>query len=140
MAFLTDDDYKIQVKDTELTTILGNATRLNAENAAQAEMTGYLAVRYNVVAVFAAAGSNRNNHIVMLMVDITLYHLFSRLTPGQVPQIRIDRYNEAKNWLEMVAKGQLLPDLPLAGDADGDGVDDKNVVQWGGRAKRDPYF
>ena len=140
--FLTDDDYKAQVKDTILASVIEEtaALRLDAELKAEAEMTGYLAMRYDVPNIFNKSGTTRNAHIVMLYVDIVLYHLHSRINPGQVPQLRIDRYNEAKRWLEMVASGSLKPDLPLVGDADGDGIDDNSVVYWGGMAARNPYF
>lgn len=142
MPFLVDADYKDQVKDEILAIIIDNTSsiRTNTELKAEAELTGYLAVRYDVTNIFNKTGTSRNAMIVMIYVDMVLYHLHSRINPGQVPQLRIDRYNEAKRWLEMVAAGSLKPDLPLVGDQDGDGVDDKEVIQWGGRAARDPYY
>ena len=142
MAFLVDDDYDDQVKDAVLAAILdGSSTiRPSLERKAEAEMLSYLAVRYDATAIFAATGNARNAMIVMLYVDMVLYHAHSRINPGQVPQLRIDRYNEAKSWLEMVASGKLLPDLPLAGDQDGDGVDDKEVVRFGSQTARNPYY
>jgi phage gp36-like protein len=140
--FLTDNDYKAQVKDNILAGIIDSdsAIREAAERMAEAEITGYLAVRYNVPLIFAASGTSRNPHIVMIYIDITLYHLHSRINPGQVPQLRLDRYNEAKRWLEQVAAGSLKPNLPEIGDEDEDGVSDGNVIQSGSRAPRDPYF
>ena len=142
MAFLKDEDYLDQVKDEVLQAILdGTSTiRTSLERKAEAEMVGYLAVRYDAAAIFAASGTARNAMIVMCYVDIVLYHAHSRINPGQVPQLRIDRYNEAKSWLEMVASGKLLPTLPLAGDQDGDGTDDKEVMRFGSETPRNPYY
>lgn len=51
------------------------------------------------------AGDNRNQQLVMFMIDITLYHLHSRIAPNNIPQLRIDRYDSAISWLKMAAKG-----------------------------------
>jgi phage gp36-like protein len=140
--FLADTDYTSQVKDDILSKITeATATiRTNAERMAEAEMTGYLAVRYDATAVFAKTGTERNPQIIMLYIDIVLYHLHSRINPGQVPQLRVDRYNEAKRWLEMVAAGSLKPDLDEITDEDGDGVSDGNVILSGSSTPRNPYY
>lgn len=142
MPFLTDPDYLDQIKASQLTTLTDGVTsvRLTAEAAAEAQMRSRLAVRYAVDSIFSATGNSRNAEVVMYMVDMVLYHLHSRINPGQVPELRKERYADALDWLNKVSAGDFLPDLPKVGDADGDGVDDKNVVQWGGRPARDPYF
>lgn len=139
MAFLTDDDYKDQVKDSVLATIIENTSslRTKAENKAQAQLTSALNVRYDVAAVFAAAGDARNSEVVMYMVDMVLYHLHSRINPGQVPELRKERYQDAMDWMKMVASGKLEPDLPKpSGSLEGTKLD----VQYGGRAPRQPYY
>lgn len=142
MPFLTDSDYLDQIKATQLSVITENtlSIRQTAEAAAEAQMRSRLAVRYAVDSIFSATGTARNAEVVMYMVDMVLYHLHSRINPGQVPELRKERYADALDWLNKVSAGDFLPDLPKVGDADGDGVDDKNVVQWGGRAPREPYF
>jgi hypothetical protein len=142
MPFLTDPDYLDQIKASQLTTLTDGVTsvRLTAEAAAEAQMRSRLAVRYAVDSIFSATGNSRNAEVVMYMVDMVLYHLHSRINPGQVPELRKERYADALDWLNKVSAGDFLPDLPKVGDADGDGVDDKNVVQWGGRPARNPYF
>lgn len=142
MAFLIEDDYKSQVKDSILTTIIegDNALRTDAEKKAEAQIRSRLAVRYDVTAIFAATGDSRNAEIIMYMVDMVLYHLHSRINPGQVPELRKERYGDALTWLDKVASGDYAADLPKVGDSDGDTVDDRNVVQHGGMTARKPYF
>lgn len=142
MAFLSDTDYQAQIKDTILLQVIdsNNSIRLDAEQKAEAQIRSRLAVRYDVNNIFNKTGTARNMEIVMYYIDMTLYHLHSRLSPGQVPQIRHDRYTDALDWLSKVASGDYAADLPLVGDADGDGVDDKNVIQAGSRTPRNPYF
>ena len=138
MAFLIEDDYKLQVRDYELDDITGytEAIRLQSELAAQAEMESYLRDRYNVGIIFSKTADERNPLIVLYMIDIDLYHLFSSVAPRNVPQIRMDRYDAAVAWLKMVAKGQLNPDLPVNNDADGKRIDSivgsntKNGFAW----------
>jgi phage gp36-like protein len=121
MAFLIEDDYKLQVRNYELDelTEYNNAVRMQSELAAQTEMESYLRDRYDVADIFSNTDDDRNPLIVMYMVDIALYHLFSAITPRNVPQIRMDRYDAAINWLKAVASGKINPGLPVAEDADG---------------------
>jgi phage gp36-like protein len=142
MAFLTATDYHTQIKQEHLEKLTeGNDSyRLDAEGKALAQIRSRLAVRYDIATALNATGAARSAELVMYAVDMALYHLHSRISPGQVPAQRAERYQDAMEWLGKVAEGSWDAGLPLAGDADGDGVDDKNVVQWGGQAPRNPYF
>jgi len=142
MAFLTDDDYKSQIKDSVLNTLIEGVTglRTEMEQKAESQMRSRLAVRYDVAGIFAASGTNRNAEIIMYYVDMVLYHLHSRINPGQVPELRKERYTDALTWLDKVASGDYLADLPMVGDANGDGTDDKSPVKWGGMKPRNPHF
>jgi len=122
MSFITEDDYKLQIRDYELDEVTGytEAIRLSSELAAQAEMESYLRDRYDVADIFSKTGDDRNKLIVMYLIDISLYHLFAAITPRNVPQVRYDRYTAAINWLKAVAKGNINPDLPAAEDASGE--------------------
>jgi phage gp36-like protein len=139
MAFLTAADYTGQVQNTILQEVIqtDDTLRTSTELKVQAQVTSYLATRYDVPEIFNKLGEERNAQVVMLMVDMVLYHLHSRISPGQVPQVRNDRYADAIEWLKMVAAGQLMPDLPEpAGDDEGT----KAGVMYGSREARDPYF
>lgn len=56
---------------------------------------------------------NRDQQMVMYFVDITLYHLHARIAPRNVPELRINRYDAAVDWLKMCAKGDVTPNLPV---------------------------
>jgi phage gp36-like protein len=47
------------------------------------------------------------------MVDIVLYHINSRITPRNIPEIREIRYEQAIDWLKAVVAGRVTPDLPV---------------------------
>jgi hypothetical protein len=65
-------------------------------------------------------GDNRNQQIVMYLLDTTLYHLHSRINPRNVPDLRKERYdgnNATQNggaiaWMKRVASGDITADLP----------------------------
>lgn len=114
MGFITAEDYKVFIKGTTLQAVTdaGEAEIGICENIAQAEITSYLRHLYNMGEAFGKSGTDRHPLLVMYMVDITLYHLHSRIPGRQVPQTRIDRYNIAKDWLERAAEQTVTTDLP----------------------------
>lgn len=116
--FLTEADYNVQVR-TEIKNLLtggSSETLEKAELAAQAEMESYLRARYDVAEIFNKTGAERHPVIIMYMIDVVLYHLHSNISPRNVPQLRMDRYDAAIKWLTMVSKEQINPDLPLLPD------------------------
>ena len=58
-------------------------------------------------------GDTRNPLIKMHLVDITLYHLHSRINPRNIPDFRIARRDDCINWLKMVAGGKISVNLPV---------------------------
>lgn len=135
--FLSSTDYKKQIKDGILSQVIDSDSGilLSAEITAQEEITGYLKSQYNTVLIFSATGDSRNAYIVMIMVDIVLYHIHSRINPNQVPQIRIDRYYSALDWLKAVNAGKITPDLPPL-DTD----NTNTVIAYGSNEKRNNNF
>jgi hypothetical protein len=89
-----------------------------------------------------ALGDNRNPALVMYMVDMILYHLHARINPRNIPELRMIRYDGnspqqnggAIGWLKSVAKGFLMPDLPLLAPDQG------NSIVWGSGTKQAHYY
>lgn len=85
-----------------------------------------LGVTYNVTGIYPdnitkwTFGDNRNSLIVQYLLDITLYHLHSRINPRNIPDLRKERYNGndpmerggAIGYLKNVASGDVTCDLP----------------------------
>jgi phage gp36-like protein len=125
MIFLTSDDFEAYIKTDVLTNVISNDSTVldKAELSAIEELSSYLRLRYDIAAVLSETGSSRNAWIITLLVDMTLYHVHSRINPRQVPQLRMDRYDAAIEWLKSVAKGNLAPALPvLANEAKSSGI------------------
>jgi hypothetical protein len=66
-------------------------------------------------------GDNRNQLIVTYLIDITLYHLHSRINPRNIPELRYVRYDGgnalqtggAIGWLKKVSSGDVTAELPV---------------------------
>lgn len=124
--FITLEDYDASIhKD-----ILDALTRSDdaiieiCEDRAIAEMRGYLGTRYDVDALFAAEGGMRNQLVLMMAIDIAVYHLFCIHNPLKLSQIRKDRYDRAMEWLKQIAafkitidRAPLLPEEELKGNS-----------------------
>jgi len=117
MDFITKTDLYIVIDEKTLNVLTTDDTLTEeaildaAEGRAIDEMSGYLNTRYNIVDVFDAA-KTRNGLVVMYLCDIVLYHLHSRKSPDNIPELRKDRYNSSVDWLEKTADGFTNPPLP----------------------------
>jgi len=58
------------------------------------------------------AGDDRDEQMKMIVVDICLYNLHSRIQPRNIPTFRIERRDDAIATLKMVSKGTIMLDLP----------------------------
>lgn len=138
-VFLQQADYGPLISDIVLQQVIENNPALldEAEHMAQSEMESYLASRFDVAGIFSQTGNDRHRAIIMYMVDITLYHLHSRVSPRNISQLRAERYRQAIGWLRMCAFGELSPNLPLRSSPDGKPED---RLRWGSNDKPDLRF
>ncbi|QEE51048.1 DUF1320 domain-containing protein [Flavobacterium alkalisoli] len=128
--FLNDTDYTAIVRNEIKAALLSNyndAKLHTAENMAVSQIKKYIAGKHPVDKVFVNYDSNdpgatdgRDAYIVMLTIDLTLYHLYSSTAPNLIPKHRSERYGDALEWLKGVAKGDFVPDLPLYENESGD--------------------
>lgn len=79
-------------------------------------------------------GDNRNQQVKTYLIDICLYHLHSNINPRNIPQLRIDRYNNAINWCKMVNRSEITADLPEILPTQG------QVISYSSNAKLPQYF
>lgn len=135
MIWITNPDLEKQIKLDILDKIIQNDSTLltESERAAIAEVQLYLRSRYDAAAVFASTGTDRNPLILMVTIDILLYHLHSRLNPRQIPEIRQKRYDEAKRMLEDIMKGLIEIDLPPRLNEENQAI---SKLQWGSDGRR----
>lgn len=80
-------------------------------------------------------GDNRNQQMVMYLLDISIYHMYGRIPPGVVPDIRIMRYQTAISWLKNAAKGEdIVADIEKLQPAQG------GRIRFGSRTKQDNFY
>lgn len=124
--FITPDDYKVVIGDTALKVIsqVSEEVRINAQAEAEEEIASYLRPTYDTAAIFSAQDEKRNRHLVMITVDIALYHMAAAMPQRMGIEVRKERYERAIKWLEGVQAGKIIPNLPRPAaedDNDNDG-------------------
>ena len=114
--FINPEDYDASIHRE----ILGSLTRDDesiveiCEDRAIAEMRGYLSARYDVDAIFSAEGDARNQLVLMMAIDIAVYHIFCIHNPRNLSPLRKERHERAVEWLKAVAAEEISVDgLPL---------------------------
>lgn len=129
--FLKDTDYDTLIKE-EIKRLLdgrapdgtGTPVKLvNAENMAIKQIKNRIGSRYDMTTEFAKANTPtdlRDAFLVMITIDIALYHLYSQTGHKDIPKHRNDRYVDAIEWLKDVGTGvQEAALTPLPAPADG---------------------
>ena len=77
------------------------------EDRAVAEMRSYLDKTYDCEAIFGARGKARHSLILMMALDITIYHIYCIHNPYKISDIRKERYERALEWLKGVSRGEI---------------------------------
>lgn len=123
----TDYDVLIRTETKSILTENYSETKLrSAEQMAISQIKNYLAGRYDVGLIFTPLADGetddtRNAFIVMITIDCALYHLYCSIAPNKIPEHRSNRYQDALEWLKMMAEGKGNADLPpLTDDVTGE--------------------
>lgn len=122
--FITDDDYSVLVRTEIKNILLENYSETKIKAAEQmgiSQVKNYLSGKYDVEKIFSKTGDERNSHIVMIVLDCSLYHLYTPI-PRKMPDIRAQRYQDAIDWLKLAAKGENTADLPPLTDDSGNSM------------------
>lgn len=138
--FIQTSDYNASIHREIIETITRGDDEVVeiCEDRAIDEMRSYLSGRYDCSAIFAARGSDRNTLILMMAIDITIYHIFSIHNPQKLSQVRVDRYNRAVEWLKAVAAGKIsIADAPLLPE---ETLRNNAPTLIKGNAKKDQHF
>jgi phage gp36-like protein len=134
MAFIVDSDYSVQLR-TEIGKVIDPTTQQTklkrAVDMAISQVKNYLSGRYDLAKIFVDAPSEgetdeRDSFVVMIVIDMALYHLWSKEGANNIPTTRADRYNDALEWLKAVQKGADT-NLPLITDDNGGELVDMRI-------------
>lgn len=111
MAYLNNDDFNLHIQDVNLQQIINNneAIRDQSNLLAIAEVRSYLIQKYDIDLELTKTTTSRDAQILSNVIDISLYHLHSRLAPRNIPELRQLRYDNSIMWLKMCANGDVTP-------------------------------
>lgn len=115
--FINIDDYDASIHRDILDALTREDSSLVeiCEDRAISEMRCYLSGRYDCDALFSAEGKARHQLVLMMALDIAIYHIFSIHNPVKLSQLRKDRYERAVEWMKAVARGDIsIVGAPLA--------------------------
>ncbi len=138
--FITQEDYGASIHAE----ILDAVTRSDAsiveicQERAIAEMKGYLAKRYDIDKVFSAQGEGRNQLVLMMAIDIAIYHIFSAHNPRTISEVRVERYKRALEWLRRVRRGD--EDINGLPELDAEGQEQSSQYLFRSNSKRNNYI
>ena len=106
--FIDIEDYDASIHREILDSLVRDELLVEiCEDRAIAEMRCYLGKRYDCDAIFSATGEKRNQLILMMAIDIAVYHIFCIHNPQKLSQIRKDRYERAVEWMKAVAREDI---------------------------------
>ena len=116
--FLKDTDYSMLIR-SEIKTLIANdqAKLLQAEKTAIAQVKNNLSKLYDLDFIFSQQDQERDDYIIMVIIDIALYHLYTSASQVRVPEFRSQRYEDAIKWLNNAGRGLLNADIPIKKDS-----------------------
>lgn len=77
------------------------------EDRAIEEMSSYLSGRYDIDRLFDARDGERHPLVLMMCLDIAVYHIYSAGNPQKLSEMRKNRYDRAVEWMKAVQKGNI---------------------------------
>ena len=99
------------------------------EDRAITEMRSYLSGRYDCDAIFSAEGDARNQLVLMMAIDIAIYHIFCIHNPQKLSKVRQDRYDRAVECIKQVNSGDVTIDgAPLLPEEDQIAHDSTRII------------
>ena len=107
---LKDYDASIHKEILDALTREDDAVVEICEDRAVAEMRCYLSKRYDCDRIFSAAGDKRNQLVLMMAIDIAVYHIFCIPNPRNLSPIRKERYERAVELMKAVAAEEISID------------------------------
>lgn len=135
--FTTKDELKthMSVDNIDIITEGDDTIVESAIDSAVSEAKGYLN-DFDISAIFAASGSNRNTLLLTFIKDIAVWHFMTLSNYQADVEFRKARYERAVAWLKAVMKGDVIPDLPRRVASD----ETPARIIWGSNQKRGLRF
>ncbi len=134
--FIQKDDLKTALYNYQIEQITGgdDTIVMQAANAAEEEAKSLIAARYDVEAIFAKEGKQRNALLVSLCASISVFRLVELCNVDIIWEQARQRYDRAIRYLKDLAEGEAsISSLPLA-NTNGENSSD-HTIRYGSRQK-----
>lgn len=122
--FITVQEMRTAIYEHVMDDISANddATVQQCIEAAVSEMKSYLASRYDVAAIFAATGSDRDPLILENTKVVAVWNLIRLSNSELIYEQWRERYDRVIDFMNKVSEGGITPTLPIATDAQGNPI------------------
>ena len=124
MSFIAIEEMRTVIEEHVIEDISesDDATVLQSIEAAVGEMKSYLASRYDVAAIFAATGGDRNPLVLENTKVIAVWNLIRKSNSELIYEQWRERYDRVIDFMSKVSEGSITPTLPIATDEQGNPV------------------
>lgn len=135
MIYLEQTDFAPVMRDEFLNAIIDSdpAVLNEAELQTMALVESWLGTLYDMAAIWATNGNDRNRYLVKLMVSLIRYDIYQRLPKNRNISNDVQAgKDEAMDWLKRVSAGEITAQLPAKQ------VDQKPVTntRWGSEPRK----
>lgn len=139
MKFLELDDFAISIRQEFLNGLLDNNLAIldRIEMIAIKEASSYLRPTFDIATIFSKKGNERDEFLVKLLVDMSIYHLSSQKNAQMIPKMRIDNYDYAITFFKDLRDGIIDAELPRKKDEEGE---TERTFYFGSQIKRDNFY
>ena len=122
--FITVEEMQTVIYEHVMDDISANddATVQQCIEAAVSEMKSYLASRYDVAAIFAATGNDRDPLVLENTKVIAVWNLIRLSNNELIHDQWRERYDRVVGFMGKVAEGSITPTLPIATDGQGNPI------------------
>jgi phage gp36-like protein len=134
MSYLSNSDFQKSIKDHRLQQIIDSdleeevALLAYASDTAESIIRDYLNSRYDVDAIFAKSGNQRDKQVTRWMLMIAIYVIYDRIEDDMVPERVIKNYDDTLKHLVSICDGRVEAVLPRKKD---DEDNPKTKFRWG---------
>lgn len=141
MAFLTKEEFKTHAYNSEIEAIIsGDETiALASIDIAIEFASSKLAKQYDVDAIFAAEGANRNALLLKVVKDIAIWELIGLANPSINYEDKKFRYEQSVDWLTAVYKG-MPANLPKKPELDNNDISTGASFSFHSNPKRTTHY
>lgn len=118
MLYLKLEDLNIFIKQNVIDDLSENDYNIlnQLEEMSIAHVDGFIGYKYDTI----AGMKQRNQFLIMLVINIFAYHFNTRMTHTSMEQIVEDRFNNAMDTLKDISFGKINPNLPMNEPAAGE--------------------